>query len=83
MINRNFVKKHITIFSVLIFLILYFAIYIIKPDIIFENDGSLRQFGIGYNKRTFLPAWLVAILLAIVSYFLILYYTSNSNLYFF
>ena len=48
---------------------------------IFENDGSLRHFGMGYSKRSIIPAWLFAIILAIFSYFSVLYYSSN-NIYF-
>ena len=79
---RNFIKNHLTFCAILIFLILYFIILHIKPTLIYEEDGSLRHFGIGYDKRTVLPAWLVAIILAIFSYFFVLYYTSNKKIYF-
>ena len=42
----------------------------------YNKDGSLRQFGIGYQKKTILPAWLIAIVVAIMSYFGVLYYIS-------
>jgi hypothetical protein len=39
----------------------------------YNEDGSLRQFGIGFQRKTVVPAWLVAIIIAILSYLLVLY----------
>ena len=55
----------------MVFLIIQF----LKPSIIYNSDGSLRQFGIGYRKKTVVPLWLVVILLAIFSYTFSLYFT--------
>jgi hypothetical protein len=40
----------------------------------YNEDGSFREFGIGYKKKTVVPAWLVAIIVAIFSYLGVLYY---------
>jgi len=40
-----------------------------KPNIIYNNDGSLRQFGVGFKKKTVIPLWLISIVIAIFSYF--------------
>jgi len=40
-----------------------------EPNFIYNNDGSLRQFGVGFKKRTVIPLWLISIILAILSYF--------------
>jgi hypothetical protein len=45
----------------------------IKPKFIYNLDGSLREFGIGYMKKTVVPAWLVSIIIAILSYLAIFY----------
>ena len=79
--NRNFVKKNKIYLPIFLFIFLYFLILQFKPSLIFEKDGSLRHFGMGYSKRSVIPAWLFAIILAIFSYFSVLYYTSN-NIYF-
>jgi hypothetical protein len=76
MIVRSYVRRHITIISILIFIITYSLLMVTKPSIIYNKDGSLRQFGIGFKKKTILPAWLISILLAIFSYFGVLYYIS-------
>lgn len=79
--NRNFVKKNKIYLAIFLFIFLYFLILQFKPSLIFEKDGSLRHFGMGYSKRSVVPAWLFAIILAIFSYFSVLYYASN-NIYF-
>jgi hypothetical protein len=44
------------------------------PHFLYNQDGSLREFGIGYKKKTVIPIWLVALILAILSYLFVLYY---------
>jgi hypothetical protein len=39
-----------------------------------EKNGSFRQFGVGYKNTTILPLWLVSIMLAILSYFVCIYF---------
>ena len=46
----------------------------------YNENGSLRQFGIGFQRKTVVPAWLVAIIIAILSYLLVLY-VSTPQLY--
>jgi len=60
-------------------LIVYFTCYglivWLKPGIIYDpNKQGLRSFGVGYKNSTILPLWLVSILLAIFSYFVVLYF---------
>jgi len=40
----------------------------------YKDDGSIRQFGVGYRNKTILPVWLLAIILGILSYLFVLYY---------
>ena len=73
--NRLFLKKHIVSVSLILFLILYsLVVYVLKPSFLYNNDGSFRQFGLGYKKKTVIPIWLITIILAILSYVFILYY---------
>ena len=59
---------------IFIFIILYTVVVYLKPEMIFNNRfDSLRQFGVGYKNTTIIPLWLVSILFAIISYFLVLY----------
>ena len=59
---------------VILYLILYVILTYVRPNFIFDNEnGVLRQFGVGYNNTTIIPLWLCSILLAIFSYFIIIY----------
>ena len=78
--NRIFVRKHINSFAILVFLVLFYSLNIAKPAFMYNEDGSFRDFGIGYKKKTVIPAWLIAIVLAIFSYLGVLYYLSYPRL---
>lgn len=59
---------------VILYLILYSLITFFKPNFLFDNENDLlRPFGVGYNNTTIMPLWLCSILIAIFSYFIILY----------
>jgi hypothetical protein len=60
--------------SIILFLIIYYIIQYDRPLFIYNTNGTLRQFGVGYKKKTILPIWLLAILLAIISYMVVKYY---------
>ena len=78
--NRNFIRRNITSISIVIFIILYTLIIVLKPGFLYNNDGTLRQFGLGFRKKTVIPVWLLSIVLAIVSYFSVLYYIAAPKL---
>ncbi len=78
--NRNFIRKNIISISIVIFVILYTLIIAIKPGFLYNNDGTLREFGLGFRKKTVIPVWLLSIILAIVSYFSVLYYIAVPKL---
>jgi hypothetical protein len=73
LVNQFFIKQHITSFSIVLFLAAFAAIQAFKPRFMYNEDGSLRQFGIGFQRKTVVPAWLVAIIVAILSYLFVLY----------
>ena len=78
--NRNIIRRNITSVSIVIFIILYTIVLSFKPAFIFKKDGNLRNFGIGFRDKTVIPAWLLAIILAIISYLLVLYYIALPKL---
>lgn len=75
-----FIKRHITSFSIVVFLLAFGALHAFRPRFMYNEDGSLRQFGIGFKRKTVIPAWLAAICVAILSYLLVLY-VSTPKLY--
>ena len=60
--------------SIAIFILLFVLIQAMKPSFLYNSDGSLRPFGIGYRKKTVVPLWLVVILLSIFTYSLAIYF---------
>ena len=76
---KDFIRKNKTTSAIIIFIVLFVVIQRFKPSIIYEHDGSLRQFGLGNNKKTVIPIWLVSIILGILSYLFVLMFLSNSN----
>lgn len=69
--------------SIFLFVSLYSIINIIQPNAIYNHQQkSLRPFGVGYKNTTILSLWLVSILLAILSYFIVIYYFNIMNMWF-
>ena len=61
-------------YSIILYIFLLLIILIIKPRFIFNKDGEVKHFGTDYNENTtILPLWLLCILLAIFSYYIILF----------
>ena len=72
---KTIINQNIVITSVILFIIVYGIIIYSKPNIIFNKDGSLRQFGLGKSDTTVLPAWLVSLIIAILSSFIFSFVT--------
>lgn len=72
MLSANFVRKHLVMISISIFIVVFSLLNWAQPDFLYNKDGSLRQFGIGRKMDTVIPVWLLAILIAIFSYLLAL-----------
>jgi len=80
MLSYNFIRKHITAISIIIYLILFLIVVYIKPNFIYNKDGGLREFGIGRSKKTIIPIWLFALLISILSYFTVFFYIESPKL---
>lgn len=78
---RNIVRNNKASFAILLFIMFFVLFQLSEPAFLYDNDGALRQFGLGMKKKTILPIWLLSIFLAIVSYLLILYYLSFPKMY--
>lgn len=72
--NRNFVRKNLVAFAILVFVLAYIVIITYQPSFLYNEDGSLRTFGVGYRHKTVVPMWLVVIAMAILSYVVVHYY---------
>ena len=60
--------NHLTL-AIIIFILIFVVVNLVKPVFMYNEDGSLRTFGVGYRRKTIIPLWLVVIILAIFSYF--------------
>lgn len=78
---RSYISKNVTLVSILLFLAVFVTIQIGKPAFLYKDDGSIRDFGIGYRNKTILPVWLLAIVLGILSYLFVLYYLSRHTVF--
>ena len=60
--------------AIILFVSLYMILNTVQPNFIFNHElNCLRQFGIGYKNTTVITLWLATILLAILSYFTVIY----------
>jgi hypothetical protein len=80
LINKNYIRQHITLIAIILFVIMFGLIVMIKPTFLYNKDGSVREFGIGYRNKTILPIWLLSLILGIVSYLLVMFYLATPKL---
>ena len=71
---KAFVNQNKVNIAILLFLVLFSIVHITKPNIIYNEEGGFRPFGVGYRHKTVIPIWGVAIVLAIFSYLAVLVY---------
>lgn len=81
MLSRLFIRNHINTIAIIIYLILFGILIFLKPNFLYNRDGSLRNFGVGTSKKTIIPIWLLAIILSLLSYFFVLYYLAAPKLF--
>jgi hypothetical protein len=74
MLSKHFIYQQKVNIAIGLFLVLFFIIHWTKPSMIYNTDGGFRPFGVGYSDKTVLPIWVIAIILAILSYLAVLVY---------
>uniref|UniRef100_A0A6C0ERI8 Uncharacterized protein n=1 Tax=viral metagenome TaxID=1070528 RepID=A0A6C0ERI8_9ZZZZ len=77
---KNFIRENVTFVSIILFVMIFGIIQLIKPGFLYNKDGSIREFGIGYRNKTILPVWLLSLVLGIVSYLAVLYFIAYPKL---
>jgi len=80
LINKNYIRQHITLIAIILFVIMFGIIVMIKPAFLYNKDGSVREFGVGYRNKTILPIWLLSLILGIVSYLIVMFYLASPKL---
>ena len=81
LLSRNYIREHIATISILLFVLLFGIIVMIKPAFLYNKDGSIREFGVGYKNKTILPIWLLSIILGILSYLIVMFYIAKPKLF--
>ena len=79
---RQFIRNNITLVSIIIFIIIFGLVQLYKPFFLYNQDGSIRPFGIGYKNKTIVPIWLFSIILGIFCYLFVLYYLAYPKIQF-
>ena len=80
--GKLFIKQNINYLALILFFICFATILYSKPAFIYNNDGSLKHFGVEYKNKSVLPMWFIVIILAILSYTSVLYLvTFSKNIY--
>ena len=74
---RKFIRDNVTLVSIILFIIIFSMIQLSKPAFLYNTDGSIREFGVGYKNKTILPIWLLSIVLGIVCYLIVMYYIAH------
>ena len=78
---RNFIQENVTTVAILLFVFLFSIIQFIKPSFLYNTNGSIRNFGVGYKNKTILPIWLLSVVLGILCYLIVLYYIAHPKLF--
>ena len=78
---RIFVRDNVTLVSIILFISIFSMIQFLKPLFLYNTDGSIREFGVGYKNETIFPIWLLSIVLGIVCYLIVIYYIAHPKLF--
>ena len=61
-------EKYELSYVLLMFIAIYSISLQVKPNFLFTSNGTFREFGVGYAKKTVIPIWLFTIFIAVFSY---------------
>lgn len=71
---QKLIIQNIKSISLLIYVVFFTLLILNKPIFLFNEDGSVKEFGLNNINKTVLPLWLIIIGIAILSYMCVLYY---------
>jgi hypothetical protein len=73
--NPRWVRHNKISVAIIIYILLFTLVNVFKPAFMYNPDGSIKEFGVGFRKKTIIPIWLISIFLAIIAYFSVMYYS--------
>lgn len=68
MVNIKFIDNNKIIITLILYFIAFYIIFNIRPTFLFNENGTFREFGAGYVKKTIIPPWFFTIILSIAIY---------------
>ena len=74
--NPRWVRHNKVSVAIILYIILFTLVNLVKPAFMYNPDGTIKEFGVGFRKKTIIPIWLISIFMAIIAYFSVMYYTS-------
>jgi hypothetical protein len=77
--NPQWIRHNKVSVAILLYVVLFAIINVVQPSFMYNPDGSLKNFGVGYRNKTIIPVWLISVFLAIIAYFSVMYYTSKTR----
>jgi hypothetical protein len=72
-------RADVVLYAIVLYAVVFGGLMWLKPACLFDADGSIRAFGIGTRRKTVLPAWLVSIVLGLLSYVVVGHLSRNVN----
>ena len=78
---KTYVRENTPLAAIILFLFIFGSIQMMKPACLYNKDGSIREFGVGYRNKTIMPIWLLSLILGILSYLFVIYYISSPKLF--
>jgi hypothetical protein len=70
----------VLLYSALLYLVGVVAVLFLKPAIMFNEDGTWKEFGIDNSKKTtWFPVWLFCIVWALVSFAIVKFTVPSKN----
>jgi hypothetical protein len=73
MFDKRWVRHNKALVAIVFYIMLFGLVNTLKPAFIYNPDGSLKEFGVGFRRKSIIPVWLVSIFLAIIAYFSVVY----------
>ncbi len=74
--NPRWVRHNKVSVAIILYIILFTLVNLVKPAFMYNPDGTIKEFGVGFRKKTIIPIWLISIFMAIIAYFSVMYYVS-------
>jgi hypothetical protein len=72
--NRLFMRNHVVSLSIILFMITFCLVRYLAPSMLYDKNGQIRKFGIGYKEKTVIPVWLFSLIISVLSYVAVRYY---------